>query len=231
MTTRPGRQTLLYQIAHARRNGKEGLEWGELEPKDKIDRDALKQVKLFLTPLPDRDAVMWIDNIRLMQEDAAKPKLTVPLPAGALAYKFGSAGVKAPGFTTVTPDTEFPGSANCGFVDPKKLKAGGAGWPDGLSGTFVLPPAGRPAGVPRPRSERRLFRLAVRRPRHPQGIRGPSLSAARRRRGRSSTICRRRISITAASTSTASSIRAIPRNPMPCGRITSTGRTPSTRRA
>ena len=60
VTTRPGRQTLLYPIAHARRNGKEGLDWGELEPKDKIDRDGLTQAKLFLTPLPDRDAVMWI---------------------------------------------------------------------------------------------------------------------------------------------------------------------------
>jgi hypothetical protein len=140
VTTRPGRQTLLYHIAHARRNAKEGLDWSELEAKDKIDRDALTQVKLFLTPLADRDAVMWIDNIRLMQEDAAKPRLTVPLPAGALAYKFGSAGVKAPGFTTATPDTVFPGSAHCGFVDPNKLKAGGAGWPDGLSGTFVMPP-------------------------------------------------------------------------------------------
>ena len=140
VTTRPGRQTLLYHIARARRNGKEGLEWGELEPKDKIDRDGLTQVKLFLTPLSDRDAVMWIDNIRLMQEDAAKPKLTVPLPAGALAYKFGGAGAKASGFTVVAPDTIFPGPANCGFVEPKKLKAGGAGWPDGLSGTFVLPP-------------------------------------------------------------------------------------------
>ncbi|HVS39301.1 MAG TPA: glycoside hydrolase domain-containing protein, partial [Gemmataceae bacterium] len=139
VTTRPGRQTLLYHIARACRNGKEGLDWGELEAKDKIDRDGLTQVKLFLTPLADRDAVMWIDNIRLMQEDAAKPKLNVPLPAGARAFKFGGAGAKAPGFTTVTPDTVFPGAANCGFVDPNKLAAGGAGWPDGLSGTFVLP--------------------------------------------------------------------------------------------
>ena len=141
VTTRPGRQTLLYPIKHARRNAKEGLDWGELEDKDKIDRDALTQVKLFLTPLKDRDAVMWIDNIRLMQEDAAKPKLAVPLPAGAIAYKFGGAGVKAPGFTTVAPDAAFPGSAGAGFVDPRKLSAGGEGWPDGLAGTFVLPPA------------------------------------------------------------------------------------------
>ena len=109
--TRPGRQTLLYPIGRARRNAKEGLDWGELEAKDKIDLDALKRVKLFLTPLKDRDAVLWIDNIRLMQEDAAKPKLAVPLPKGAIAYKFGGPGVKAPGFTTVTPETVFPGTA------------------------------------------------------------------------------------------------------------------------
>ena len=141
VTTRPGRQTLLYPIEHARRNAKEGLDWSELEAKDKIDRDALTQVKLFLTPLKDRDAVMWIDNIRLMQEDAAKPKLTVPLPAGAIAYKFGGAGVKAPGFTTVDAGHGLSRvGRGAGFVDPRKLSAGGEGWPDGLSGTFVLPP-------------------------------------------------------------------------------------------
>jgi hypothetical protein len=138
--TRPGRQTLLYPIGRARRNAKEGLSWEELEAKDKIDLNALKLVKLFLTPLKDRDAVLWIDNIRLMQEDAAKPKLTVPLPKGAIAYKFGGPGAKAPGFTTVTPATVFPGAHGYGFVDPKGLTTGGEGWPDGLSGTFVLPP-------------------------------------------------------------------------------------------
>ena len=116
-----------------------------------------------------------------MQEDAAKPKLTVPLPAGALAWKFGGPGSAASGFTSVAPDTVFPGAARCGFVDPKKLKAGGEGWPDGLSGTFVLPPRdGRMEFRPRPR--RRVFRLALRRPRHPQGIRGSSLPPSRRRR-------------------------------------------------
>ena len=127
VTTRPGRQTLLYPIGRARRNAKEGLGWEELEAKDKIDLDALKQVKLFLTPLKDRDAVLWIDNIRLMQEDAAKPKLTVPLPKGAIAYKFGGPGAKAPGFTTVTPDTAFPGAGGFGFVDPKEPSDGRRG--------------------------------------------------------------------------------------------------------
>ena len=204
VTTRPGRQTLLYPIKHARRNAKEGLEWGELEDKDKIDRDALTQVKLFLTPLKDRDAVMWIDNVRLMQEDAAKPKLAVPLPAGAIAYKFGSAGVKAPGFTTVAPDAVFPGSAGGGFVDPKTLSAGGEGWPDGLAGTFVAAAGGRPAGVPRPRPQRRLPRLALRRPRHPQGVRRPQFPAPRQRRGALRRPAAAVLSITAANTSTAS---------------------------
>ncbi len=134
--TRPGRQTLLYPIGRARRNAKEGLGWDELEAKDKIDLDALKLVKVFLTPLKDRDAVLWIDNVRLMQEDAAKPKLAVPLPKGAIAYKFGGPGAKAPGFTTMTPQSK--GSA--GFVDSKGLEAGGEGWPDGLAGTFLMPP-------------------------------------------------------------------------------------------
>ncbi len=122
VTTRPGRQTLLYPIARARRNAKEGLEWGELEAKDKIDLDGLKRVKLFLTPLKDRDAVLWIDNIRLMQEDAAKPKLTVPLPEGAIAYKFGGPGVEGAGFTTVTPETVYPGAETLVLSIPRDLR-------------------------------------------------------------------------------------------------------------
>ena len=44
----PGRQTLLYPINRARRNGKEGRSWEELEPQDKIDLGKLTRVKLFL---------------------------------------------------------------------------------------------------------------------------------------------------------------------------------------
>jgi hypothetical protein len=51
--TRPGRQTLLFPINRAKRNNKEGREWEELEPQDKIDLNGLTQVKLFLTPRKD----------------------------------------------------------------------------------------------------------------------------------------------------------------------------------
>ena len=41
--TRPGRQTLLYPINRAKRNGKEGRTWEELEPQDKI-----KMINVFM---------------------------------------------------------------------------------------------------------------------------------------------------------------------------------------
>lgn len=135
--TRPGRQTLLYPIARARRNGKEGRSWEELQPQDKIDRDALTQVKVFLTPPKDRDAVLYLDNIRLLQEDAAKPRFEVPLPTGALAWKFASPGVQMKGFTTLSPK-DFPDA---------KLAAQGDGWPDLFSGTFLVGPAGEAATI------------------------------------------------------------------------------------
>lgn len=142
--TRPGRQTLLYPINRARRNAKEGREWHELEPQDKIDLNGLTTVKLFLTPLKDRDAVFWIDNIRLLQEDAAKPKMKVPLPDGTVAFKFASAGVTLPGFQTIAPSTVFDAAKSAGFVAPHELTHGGEGWPDLLTGAFVIAPEGKP---------------------------------------------------------------------------------------
>ncbi len=134
---RPGRQTLLYPIARARRNGKEGREWEELQPQDKIDRDRLSQVKIFLTPPKDHDVVLYLDNVRLLQEDAAKPRFEVPLPSGALAWKFASPGVRIKGFTTLSPKT-FAAS---------KLTAQGDGWPDLFSGTFLVAPPGETASI------------------------------------------------------------------------------------
>lgn len=132
VTTRPGRQTLLYHIARARRNGKEGRDWDELQPQDRIDRNALTTVKVFLTPPKERDVVLFLDNIRLLQEDAAKPRFDVPLPPKAVAYKFASPGVKIKGFTTIGP-RELAGG----------VSAGGAGWPDLFSGTFLLAEPGK----------------------------------------------------------------------------------------
>lgn len=103
VTTRPGRQTLLYPIARAVRNGASGRGWGELVDADKIDCGRLKQVKFFLTPRKDRAAVLYLDNVRLLTADAAKPSLNLPLPAGALGFQFGGPGDALPGFTTVTP--------------------------------------------------------------------------------------------------------------------------------
>jgi len=140
--THAGRQTLLYPIGKTRRNGKAGLDDNQLRAQDRVDLNNLSQVKVFLKPRDDRDAVLWIDNIRLLQEDAAKPKLKVPLPPGAIAFKFGSAGSDAPGFKTVSPQTVF--QTDFGFVEPKGLTHGGEGWPDAVSGTFVLSAEGRP---------------------------------------------------------------------------------------
>lgn len=140
ITTRPGKQTLLYPIHRARRNGKEGREWSELEAADKIDLNGLTKVKLFVSPLESRNAVFWIDNIRLLQEDAAKPKITLNLPAGAIAFNFGSPGAQVPGFLTVTAESRYSSPRTYGFTGNAPLNHVGNGWPDLLGGTFILTP-------------------------------------------------------------------------------------------
>ena len=136
--TRPGKQTLLYRIDRAKRNSKEGREWQELEPKDKIDLNNLKKIKIFATPRKDRPARFWIDNLRLMQEDAAKPRMRVDLPkALAAAFDFGSAGATVPGFQAVTAKTKLSPDAGFGFASTAGLSENGKGWPDLLTGTYV----------------------------------------------------------------------------------------------
>ena len=142
--TRAGRQTLMWRINRAKRNGKEGRDWEELQPADKIDMAALTRVKIFLTPRRDRDAVLWIDNLRLMQEDAAKPKMRVALPAGATGFDFGGGSSGVAGFRAVPPDTAFTPERGYGFASTQGLVKGGEGWPDALAGTFVAAPPGRP---------------------------------------------------------------------------------------
>ena len=137
-TTRPGQQTLLYPINRARRNGKEGRDWSELEPKDKIDLKNLKFIKMYTSPRKDRPAMLWIDNLRLMQEDAAKPKMSIPLPkAVTAAYDFSTAGAVVPGFQAVTAQSRFNEDAGYGFVSVEGLRQVGQGWPDLLTGTAV----------------------------------------------------------------------------------------------
>ncbi len=145
--THPGRQTLMWPINRAKRNNKEGRSWGELEPQDKIDMDGLTRVKIFTTPGEDRDAVFWIDNLRLMQEDAAKPKMEVPLPRGAIGFDFGSPGATVAGFRGVSSTTVYQerggrSEDRFGFLSSDGLSDGGRGWPDLLTGTFVRSPGG-----------------------------------------------------------------------------------------
>jgi hypothetical protein len=133
--THQGKQTVMFQINRAKRNGKEGREWNELEPQDKMKMDALTKVKIFTTSVKDHPAMFWIDNLRLLQEDAAKPKMSISLPANAIAFDFCSAGAVVPGFKAVTAKTKF--ADDFGFVSTTGLVEGGKGWPDLLSGTWV----------------------------------------------------------------------------------------------
>lgn len=67
-----GQQTLLYRIKGAEPNRtrgmtmEHGLPWKTARP-EKIDLSKLKKVKFYLTPRKDRDAVFWIDNVRLVR--------------------------------------------------------------------------------------------------------------------------------------------------------------------
>lgn len=142
MSTHPGKQTLMWPINRAKRNNKEGRTWEELEPKDKIDMNDLKFIKILTTPRGDRDLVFWIDNLRLMQEDAAKPRMKVLLPEGAIAFDFGSPGAAVPGFEAVGEGSAYSDQKGCGFVSTEGLKEQGEGWPDLLTGTFVYSPGG-----------------------------------------------------------------------------------------
>lgn len=140
--THAGRQTLLFPINRARRNGKEGRDWDELEAKDKIDLAALKMIKIFTEQRRDRPTTFWIDNLRLMQADAAKPKMRASLPkAVAAAFDFGS-GDATPGFTGIGPANRQADTG--GFVSTQGLASGGTGWPDRLSGTYVIAPHNQP---------------------------------------------------------------------------------------
>ena len=140
---RPGRNTVVVAIDRAKRNGKEGRDWSELEPQDKIDLDALKMVKIFLScPTAGGDLVWWVDNIRLLTSDAVNgPPLKVDLPPGAKAFALGRATSEVTGFTPVPADAVF--SSATGFGNESgSPQAMGKGWPDVLTGRGLLDPAG-----------------------------------------------------------------------------------------
>jgi len=137
----PGKQTILIPINRAKRNGKEGRGWDELEPKDKIDMRNLRVCKFqFKTP-KDHDLVWRVDNIRLLKEDALGLKMKVKLPEGAQAFNFGAAP-DMEGFPVLRAAAVFDGAK--GFTSKNDLKDCGKRWPDPLAGTGVYSPSGRP---------------------------------------------------------------------------------------
>jgi len=137
-----GRNTLLWKINRCKRNSKEGRDWDELEPKDKIAMDRLKLVKVFFTPFKEGgNTTFWMDNLRLMQEDAVGGKIVVKLPPSAKAFDFGPEGLKTPGFTYVPARQHWNEEAGFG-LGGKAIQAVGAAWPDPLTGGAVVSAAG-----------------------------------------------------------------------------------------
>ncbi len=141
MIVKQGKNSIVIPINRAKRNGKEGRDWGELEEKDKIQMNALTRVKIFLTPPKDGgNLVWWVDNIRVLQEDALGGKMKVDVPAGATAFLFGHRAAALPGFTVA----EKAGDDARGFALKGNLENCGKHWPDPLTGEGVFDPAGGP---------------------------------------------------------------------------------------
>ena len=128
--THPGANKLLWPINHAARNKRKEVEWREVEEKDRIKMSALTKVRIFFQSVKGGgDTVLWIDNLRLLQEDAVGGKIDVALPAGALAYDFGRKGMLTPGFTWIGKDGND--------VSGKDVEEAGGAWPDTLTGDAI----------------------------------------------------------------------------------------------
>ncbi|MCY3020483.1 MAG: hypothetical protein NTW87_15795 [Planctomycetota bacterium] len=137
-----GRNTLLWRINRARRNGKEGRDWSELEPQDKIQMNGLTKAKFFFAPFKDGgDTVLWLDNLRLMQADAVGGKLEIKIPDGAKAFDCGAKAQLVRGFTHAGPETAWDEKAGFGFTGENLLVTGKA-WPDPLTGDGVAAKSG-----------------------------------------------------------------------------------------
>jgi hypothetical protein len=145
---RPGKNTVVVAIDHAKRNGKEGRDWSELEPQDKINLNDLATVKIFLScPTTGGDLVWWVDNVRLLTTDALSgPPLAISLPLRAKAFLFGRSSAEVAGFTPIPASSTFPGTVGCGVASghPQVI---GKGWPDALTGSGLLDPSGAPVTV------------------------------------------------------------------------------------
>jgi hypothetical protein len=135
---RHGKNTIVIPINRAKRNGKEGRDWTELEAKDKIQMDALTKVKFFLGQPKAQDLTWWMDNVRLLQEDALGGKMKVELPATAKGYLLGHRANPLAGFIIA----EKPGADDRGFTLGGNVENCGKHWPDPLTGEGVFNPGG-----------------------------------------------------------------------------------------
>lgn len=125
-----GSNKVKWPINHAARNKKKEVEWREVLEQDKIKMSDLKKVRiLFESFKSGGDTVLWIDNVRLMQEDAVGGRIAVAMPAGAQAFAFGRKGQQTPGFTWV-------GNEGKG-VSGKGIEEVGGAWPDSLTGDGI----------------------------------------------------------------------------------------------
>ena len=134
--THVGKNTLMWKINRAARNAKKsGLAWEEMEAKDKIDLNRLKLIKFMFPPFSEGgDTTIWIDNLRLMQEDAVGGSIKVKLPDGARAFDFGPKATCTAGFTPV-------GAGGPGITGEGVIEAGEK-WPDPLTGNGLECPSG-----------------------------------------------------------------------------------------
>jgi hypothetical protein len=134
--THVGKNTLMWRISRAARNGKKsGLSWDEMQPQDKIQLNGLKLIKFMFAPFDGGgNTTIWIDNLRLMQEDAVGGSIKIKLPDGAKAFDFGPRAACTPGFTPV--GASGPGITGAGVIEA------GEKWPDPLTGNGLESPAG-----------------------------------------------------------------------------------------
>jgi hypothetical protein len=116
-------------IGRAHRNNKEGRDWDELEPKDKIDLNGLKLLKPILPAgVKDGECHVWFDNLRLLQEDAAAQKVRVPCLPAPRHSTSALKEIATPGFEVVAagdPRLQGKGITDVKCVWPEPLIGGG----------------------------------------------------------------------------------------------------------
>ena len=126
-----------------RLNGKEAVNFSDLEKQDRIDVANMARVKFwFLTRELKEDYTAYMDNVCLVQEGALESSLKVALPKGALAFDFGEGSPVAAGFREASVIDVWEAGKDCGFVDPVGLRSQGFDWPDPLTGDFIGPAPG-----------------------------------------------------------------------------------------